>query len=245
MNAINRFKGSCCLLVISFAASIPATVYADDQISFSFAPPPITKQAEDGKQVSKLNIGVTNMEFESEVNTQEFSIYSVNYLSKQKGDFASLSLSLGEDDAGTTSLAMLGTQLGIERFATDTTAFSMALNLNLMSMSMDAEIDIPGSYYSQTISTDTAMLTYGVNAALQQEIRLGNNISMTPYIMGNYVAGGFGSSESNGTSTDIEIDPYFGLQLGLDISIGGISLASFYQETDTSNITSLSFGFEF
>lgn len=239
----------CGLVLVSAMSCLSSPSYAEDTLSFSFSPPPITRP---GEQVSKLGFNFTNLEYETtdvngDVTTTEFSLVGMNMLTKNNGAFFAGSLITGSDEQDITSVSALNFNGGGELKGESGFAMSVGLGFNLIYVVVDMT-DSATYFYSET-----TMTTMQLDFALQQRIALGASAGITPYISMAYVMLGSGTSETTVivagnsyiSSTEVEVDPYVSTQIGLDIDFAGMSLAAMVQESDNTSITSLNFGFEF
>ncbi|MCP5350117.1 MAG: autotransporter domain-containing protein [Oceanospirillaceae bacterium] len=237
------------LLLAGGQALLTPQSYADDSLSFTFSPPPITRP---GEQVNKFGFNFTSLEFESTdtngyATTTEFSLVGLNMLTKNHGGFFGMSLVTGSDDQDITSVTALNFNGGGEMKNDNGFAMSMGIGFNMIFVTVDMS-DADNYFYSET-----SMGTLQFDLALQQRIALGDNFGITPYVSMSYMMLGSGTStttvivmgNSYESTTDVELDPYISTQVGLDMDIGGMSLAAMVQESDSTSMTSINIGFEF
>lgn len=239
----------CGLVLVATIPCFSSFSYAEDTLSFSFSPPPITRP---GEQVNKLGFNFTSLEYETtdvdgNITTTDFSLFGMNMLTKNNGGFFAGSLVSGSDEQDITRVTGLNFNGGGELKSESGFAMSVGLGFNLIYVVVDMT-DSANYFYSET-----TMTTMQLDFALQQRIALGDSAGITPYISMAYVMMGSGTTDttvvvlgnSYTSSTEVEVDPYVSTQIGLDIDFAGMSLAAMVQESDNTSITSLNFGFEF
>lgn len=231
----------------------PYAVQAEDSVSFTFAPPPITSPAD---QVSKLGFNFISLEMDmpatdgsGAIETTEYTLVGMNFLTKNQGLFLSGGLMAGSDDSDVNSITGLNFNVGYEGVSDSGFGASAAVGMNMVYV----ETDMTGGafyYYNETTIT-----TVQLSLAIQQRIALGANAGITPYVNVVLNMGGTGTSDTTiitgfpaldgTTSTTVDVEPYTSTQIGFDIDIANFSIAALVQESDNSSITSLNFGFEF
>lgn len=238
------------IVTVMLVSTCPSVVLAEDTVSFTFAPPPITSPNE---SVTKIRTNLTMLEIESGVAGQQsgesssFMVLGFNFLTKQQGLYLSGGMIAGGDDTSTTSLTGFNFGVGYEGVSESGFGASGGVGMDLIFMETNKNTST-GYFYNET-----GITTLSFNFAVQQRVELGSGVGLTPYVSMILNMGGSGYSDttvsSSGyysyTSTPVEVDPYSTTQIGFDIDIESFSLSALVQQTENTSLTSFNFGLEF
>ena len=216
------------LFVSEVVLLIPAVALADDEPSFTFAPAPANlavKKSGFGIGVNSVTIDIDN------ADSVKAQTLLVNYKAVSKNHDSSTKL-----HAYQTSIDMPYVD----------NAYAVGFGFSHTKGSLDGVAGVVGfrldslNFYYQDYFSDMVMLS--LDLGVQNHIKLKNELYVIPWFRFTTMTGEFNSGLANTDSQQVNLTA---MTYGADLMFNGISLGAMYQKNKNSEVTSLSFSYDF
>ncbi len=218
---------------------ITTHLYAEDTVSFTFAPPPVTKPQAEGTS-DKVSLSVVSIDSTAGGVDLSMSGWDLGMVSRTAGQQLGFSMltHVGRitDDDDTIDSVNLGLSGNIETYLTPDKGAIGAAGL-VMEFS-NTTIDI-----SPTVDGDIATLFLGFQLSAQNRFPINEFMGVTPYVLYKSLTGTAESRiGSTNTSTDVDVSA---LTFGVDVDVMQFSVAAMIQSTEDTDVTMLTLGLNF
>lgn len=214
-------------------------LYAEDTVSFTFAPPPVTKPQTEGTS-DKLTLSMVSIDSTAGGIDLSMSGWDIGGVSRQTNEKIGFSgqghIGRITDDDDTIDSVNMGFSGNVETYLTPDkgTIVAGGLVMEFGNTTVDMGPSVDGS-----VST----LFFGFQLSAQSRLPINEMVGVTPYVLYKSLTGTADSTFGGSTtSTDVDVSA---LTFGVDVDIMQFSVAAMIQSTDDTDVTMFTLGINF